>query len=108
MCLRVWDMMKPYRPLLEKNAFRQCNTCTWLPNGVGCLAGFGSGGVKLLGFPEDALKVRIYRQENSASEGVWSIDSTQAPKHGTLITSGGQEDAVLPSIISFSFHCEIH
>jgi hypothetical protein len=37
--MRVWDVRKPFRPLLEKTAFKQCRTVNWLPNGAACLGG---------------------------------------------------------------------
>lgn len=37
--MRVWDLRKPFRPLLDKGVFKHCRCVTWVPNGAACLGG---------------------------------------------------------------------
>lgn len=37
--MRVWDVRKPFRPLLDKSIFKHCRSVTWVPNGSACLGG---------------------------------------------------------------------
>lgn len=37
--MRVWDLRKPFRPLLDKGVFKHCRCVTWVPNGTACLGG---------------------------------------------------------------------
>lgn len=37
--MRVWDVRKPFRPIVEKATAKQCRTASWFPNGVGVVGG---------------------------------------------------------------------
>jgi len=90
--LRLWDMRKPFRPLFEKSSFRLCACVMWLPNGVGCLAGFANGAVRILGLPEDVVKVRLYRHEAPVYDGVRGLDAVFLKGHVEKKRGGGKEE----------------
>lgn len=45
----------------------------------------------MLSFPDDVLRVRLYRHEGQAPDGVWQLDSAYAPGKGSLIASVGMD-----------------
>lgn len=45
----------------------------------------------MLSFPDDVLRVRLYRHEAQAPDGVWQLDSAYAPGKGPLIASVGMD-----------------
>lgn len=53
--------------------------------------GFSNGAVRVLSFPDDVLRVRLYRHEGQTSEGVWKLDSAYAPGKGSLVGSVGMD-----------------
>lgn len=125
--MRVWDVRKPFRPVISRAIVKQCRSAAWLPNGVGILGGasrsthstipsfhhrhlqedaprthslttlhphthtihtgYNNGGVRLLSFPGDILRVRLYRHDAHAFDGVAQVDAAHAPALGTLVAS---------------------
>jgi hypothetical protein len=45
--------------------------------------------VRVLAFPDDLLRVRLYRHEGQAYDGLWQLDTAFAPEEGTLVASVG-------------------
>ncbi|EWM25864.1 hypothetical protein Naga_100054g1, partial [Nannochloropsis gaditana] len=98
--LRLWDLRKPFRPVVERGSFRLCQTTAWLPNGVGCLAGFANGAVRLLGLPEEALRVRFYRHEAPVYDGVTALDAVFDPAvEGAVVVSVGKDGKMAVMVV---------
>ncbi len=47
--------------------------------------------MRVLAFPDDLLRVRLYRHEGHAFDGVWQLDAAHAPQQGTLVASVGMD-----------------
>ena len=90
--MRLWDMKKTFCPVVEKGLYRHCHAAAFLPNGVGCLGGFTNGAVRVLGLPEDVVRVRLYRHEASVHDGVAALDSLYSKRHAcVVVTSTGAD-----------------